>query len=128
MIPYIKIPDFHPFQITWLPLHPFGLLVATGVLLGTVLANRRARKRGLDLEQLNSFITWMLVGGFTGGHVLDELLYDPHRVIENPISLLMLWAGLGSFPGFLGGVIGVVLWKFFDYRPASPGGRSHFVR
>lgn len=128
MIPYIKVPDFHPFGITWLPLHPFGLLVATGVLLGTVLANRRARKRGLDLEQLNSFITWMLIGGFTGGHVLDELLYDPHRVVENPISLLMMWAGLGSFPGFLGGVIGVVLWKFFDYRPKEPGGRPHFVR
>jgi phosphatidylglycerol:prolipoprotein diacylglycerol transferase len=128
VIPYIKVPDFHPFHITWLPLHPFGLLVATGVLIGTVLANRRARKQGLDLEQLNSFITWMLVGGFTGGHVLDELLYDPHRFLENPISILMLWAGLGSFPGFLGGVIGVVLWKFFDYRPTTPGGRSHFVR
>ena len=128
MIPYIKVPDFHPFGLDWLPLHPFGLLVATGVLLGTMLANRRARKRGLDLEQLNSFITWMLIGGFTGGHILDELLYDPHRVVENHISLLMLWAGLGSFPGFLGGVIGVVLWKFFDYRPTTPGGRSHFVR
>jgi len=128
MIPYVKVPDFHPFQITWLPLHPFGLLVATGVLIGTMLANRRARKRGLDLEQLNSFITWMLIGGFTGGHILDELLYDPHRVVENPISLLMLWAGLGSFPGFLGGVIGVVLWKFFDYRPAAEGKRGRFVR
>jgi phosphatidylglycerol---prolipoprotein diacylglyceryl transferase len=128
MIPYVKVPDFHPFNLTWVPIHPFGLLVATGVLIGTVLANRRARKRGLDLEQLNSFITWMLVGGFTGGHILDEVLYDPHRIVDNPISLLMLWAGLGSFPGFVGGVIGVVLWKFFDYRPTTPGGASHFVK
>ncbi len=128
MIPYIKVPDFHPFGITWLPIHPFGLLVATGVLIGTVLANRRARRRGLDLEQLNSFITWMLVGGFTGGHVLDEILYDPHRIVENPVSLVMLWAGLGSFPGFLGGVIGVVLWKFFDYRPKKPGERARWVK
>jgi phosphatidylglycerol:prolipoprotein diacylglycerol transferase len=128
MIPYIKVPDLHPFSITWIPLHPFGLLVATGVLLGTILANRRARRRGLDLEQLNSFITWMLIGGFTGGHVLDEILYDPHRIAENPLSLLMLWAGLGSFPGFLGGILGVVLWKYFDYRPKAPGGPSGFVR
>jgi phosphatidylglycerol:prolipoprotein diacylglycerol transferase len=128
MIPYIKVPDLHPFHITWLPLHPFGLLVATGVLLGTMLANRRARQRGFDLEQLNSFITWMLVAGFISGHVLDEILYDPHRIVENPLSLLMLWAGLGSFPGFLGAAIGVVLWKYFDYRPKAPGARPWFVR
>ncbi len=128
MIPYIKVPDFHPFHLAWLPLHPFGLLVATGVLIGTMLANRRARKRGFDLEQLSSFITWMLVSGFICGHVLDEILYDPHRMVENPLSLLMLWAGLGSFPGFIGAAIGVTLWKFFDYRPVAQGGRPRFVR
>jgi phosphatidylglycerol:prolipoprotein diacylglycerol transferase len=128
MIPYIKVPDFHPFGLTWLPLHPFGLLVATGVLIGTMLANRRARSRGFDLEQLSSFITWMLVSGFIFGHVLDEILYDPHRIVENPLSLVMLWAGLGSFPGFVGAAIGVTLWKFFDYRPIVKGGRPRFVR
>jgi phosphatidylglycerol:prolipoprotein diacylglycerol transferase len=138
MIPYIKVPDLHPFHITWLPLHPFGLLVASGVLLGTMLANRRAKRRGFDLEQLNSFITWMLVTAFVSGHVLDELLYDPHRLVEpvaiggielpGPFSLFMLWAGLGSFPGFVGAATGVVLWKYFDYRPTKPGGRSWFVR
>jgi phosphatidylglycerol:prolipoprotein diacylglycerol transferase len=128
MIPYIRVPDLHPFGITWIPLHPFGILVATGVLLGTVLANRRARKRGFDVEQLNSFITWMLVGGFVSGHVLDEILYDPQRIVENPKSLLMLWAGLGSFPGFIGAALGVTLWKYFDYRPKAPGKRATFVR
>jgi phosphatidylglycerol:prolipoprotein diacylglycerol transferase len=128
MIPYIKVPDFHPFHLAWLPLHPFGLLVASGVLIGTMLANRRARKRGFDLEQLSSFITWMLVSGFICGHVLDEILYDPHRMMENPLSLLMLWAGLGSFPGFVGAAIGVTLWKFFDYRPIVQGGRPRLVR
>jgi phosphatidylglycerol:prolipoprotein diacylglycerol transferase len=127
MIPYIKVPDLHPLGITWLPLHPFGLLVATGVLLGTMLANRRARKLGFDLEQLNSFITWMLVCAFVSGHVLDEILYDPKRIVEDPKSLLMMWAGLGSFPGFVGAVVGVVLWKFIDYRPRTPGGRAWFV-
>jgi phosphatidylglycerol:prolipoprotein diacylglycerol transferase len=103
-----------------------------------MLANRRARQRGFDLEQLNSFITWMLVCGFVSGHMLDELLYDPHRLVEPVVlngvrlpgvfSLLMLWAGLGSFPGFIGAAIGVTLWKYFDYRPREPGGRPWFVR
>jgi phosphatidylglycerol:prolipoprotein diacylglycerol transferase len=111
MIPYIHVPDLDLFG---LPLHPFGLLVATGVIIGTALATRRARRRGFDLDKLNSFITWMLVAGFIGGHVLDELFYHPRQAIEDPISLLKLWTGLSSFGGFTGAFIGIVLWKFFD--------------
>jgi phosphatidylglycerol:prolipoprotein diacylglycerol transferase len=78
---------------------------------------RRARRLGLDLERLNSFITWMLVAGFVGGHVLDELFYHWDRVKEDPLSLVRLWDGLSSFGGFTGGVIGVVLWKYFEATP-----------
>src|SRR5262249_9531109 len=111
MIPYIHVPDLNLFGLT---LHPFGLLVATGVIIGTALATRRARKRGFDLEKLNSFITWMLVAGFMGGHMLDEIFYHPHELLTRPWSILFLWEGLSSFGGFTGALIGIVLWKFFD--------------
>ena len=120
MIPYIKVPDFH---LGPLPLHPFGLLVATGVLVGTALAMRRARRGGYDIELLNSFITWMLVGGFVGGHVLDSIFYHPDEVLRRPWSLVMLWEGLSSFGGFVGGLIGVLLWKYFEWRPRLAGQR-----
>ena len=114
MIPYIKVPDLH---IGPLPIHPFGILVATGVLVGTALATRRARRLGFDVYKLNTFITWMLVAGFIGGHVLDELFYHWDEAVKHPLSLLTLWTGLSSFGGFIGAVIGGVLWKFFEYRP-----------
>jgi phosphatidylglycerol:prolipoprotein diacylglycerol transferase len=56
MIPYIHVPDLH---VGPLPLHPFGILVATGVLVGSSLATRRARALGYDLAMLNSCLTWM---------------------------------------------------------------------
>jgi phosphatidylglycerol:prolipoprotein diacylglycerol transferase len=114
MIPYIHVPDFH---ILGLPLHPFGLLVATGVIIGTALATRRARLRGYDLDKLNSFITWMLVAGFMGGHMLDEIFYHPAELVKRPWSLFLLWEGLSSFGGFTGALIGVVLWKYFEAVP-----------
>jgi phosphatidylglycerol:prolipoprotein diacylglycerol transferase len=98
-------------------LHPFGLLVATGVIVGTALTTRRARSRGIDLDKLNSFITWMLVAGFIGGHVLDQIFYHPAEILRRPWSLLMLWEGLSSFGGFVGGLIGVLLWKYYDLEP-----------
>lgn len=114
MIPYIHVPDL---KLLGLTLHPFGLLVATGVVIGTALATRRARQRGFDLDLLNSFITWMLVLGFIGGHVLDEIFYHPDEILKNPLSLIKLWEGLSSFGGFSGAFIGIVLWKYFYSSP-----------
>jgi len=119
MFPYIHAPDTQiPIPgIGKLPLHPFGVLVATGVMVGTWLAVRRARARGVDLDKLNSFITWMLAFGFAGGHIFDQIFYHPKEIFENPLVLLMLWKGLSSFGGFLGALIGVVLWKYFYAVP-----------
>jgi phosphatidylglycerol:prolipoprotein diacylglycerol transferase len=114
MIPYVHVAD--PGFI-----HPFGLLVATGVLIGIWLATKRARANGYDVDRLNSFITWMLVCGFIGGHVLDELFYHPHEVAEDPLSLLMLWKSLSSFGGFIGAFIGIVLWKYYWFDSKFPG-------
>jgi phosphatidylglycerol:prolipoprotein diacylglycerol transferase len=114
MIPYIHVPDLHLGPLT---LHPFGLLVATGVIVGTALATRRARRLGVDLDRLNSFITWMLVGGFIGGHMLDQIFYHPSEIARRWYSLFLLWEGLSSFGGFTGGLIGVLLWKYFELLP-----------
>lgn len=114
MIPYIHIEDL---QLGPIALHPFGILVALGVVLGTALAKRRARALGLDPDTLMSFVTWMLVGGFVGGHVLDELFYHPKEFLAAPWTLLYLWAGLSSFGGFIGALVGATLWKYFEARP-----------
>ena len=110
MVPYIHVPDFH---VGPLPLHPFGILVATGVLVGSSVASRRARSLGYDLVKLNSFVTWMLVSGFLLSHVLDELFYHWEDVVSRPWSLAMPWEGLSSFGGFIGALVGIVLWKYF---------------
>jgi phosphatidylglycerol:prolipoprotein diacylglycerol transferase len=110
MIPYIHVPDLH---LGPLPLHPFGILVATGVLVGSSVATRRARSLGFDLVKLNSFVTWMLVSGFVLSHVLDDLFYHWDEVVKRPWALAMPWEGLSSFGGFVGALVGIVLWKYF---------------
>jgi phosphatidylglycerol:prolipoprotein diacylglycerol transferase len=110
MIPYIHVPDLH---IGPVPLHPFGILVATGVLVGSSVVTRRARSLGYDLVKLNSFVTWMLVAGFVLSHFLDSLFYHWDEVLKRPWSLAMPWEGLSSFGGFVGAFVGIVLWKYF---------------
>jgi phosphatidylglycerol---prolipoprotein diacylglyceryl transferase len=113
MLPFIRIADL---QIG-IPIHIFGLLVATGVMLGTVLTVRRARQRGVNVDELNSFITWMLVSGFLGAHWLNDLMYEPKLVMKDPLRLLRIWESISSFGGFVGAIVGVLLWKYIEAVP-----------
>jgi len=61
VIPYVHI---EPIKIGPLALQPFGVLVALGVIIGYSLALRRARRLGVDVIQLRSFIGWILLCGF----------------------------------------------------------------
>jgi phosphatidylglycerol---prolipoprotein diacylglyceryl transferase len=107
MLPYVDPPN-----LPW-PLHWFGLLVATGVLLGITLARRRAPRWEIDLTRLDSFIGWMLIAGFAGGHIFDEIFYHPEQIVRKPLSLLNPLEGLSSYGGFLGALLGILLWKRF---------------
>ncbi len=119
MLPWVHVDDL---RLLGIPIHPFGLLVATAVIVGSMLARWRARKRGLCLDKLESFIGWMLLCGFVSAHVLDEILYRPREVLEHPVSLLYFWNGIGSFSGWLGALVGVVMWRRFEWRPVRSFG------
>jgi phosphatidylglycerol---prolipoprotein diacylglyceryl transferase len=114
MLPYVHVADLEVFGLR---LHPFGMLVVLAILSGTALARWQAKKRGLDLSQLESFIGWMLFAGFLSAHALDAILYHPRQVLARPWSLLFFWEGIGSFSGFFGALVGVVMWRHFEWRP-----------
>lgn len=124
LIPYISLPELpiigkHTIEVLgrvetigpW-TIKPFGTLVATGVYLGALLAMRYAKKREMHAQAFSSFMFWVLVFGFAGGHVLDEIFYHPAQVVRDPMSLLRIWAGLSSFGGFTGGLIGCFAFKY----------------
>lgn len=124
MIPYIEQPKL---PIGPLTIHAFGALVATGVIVGTEILRRRAMRDGLDPRYVQRLITWVLVGGFVGAHLVDRFIYFPRETLENPWTIVMVWQGISSFGGFLGGAIAAVaflrrvklpdsatLWRYLD--------------
>ncbi len=120
MLPYVTLPVIHvagPIDI-----QPFGLLVVTAIFVGTALARWRAPRLDIGRDELDSFFTWMLVGGFVGAHVLQIVFYHPEKILSDPLSLLRLWEGISSFGGIIGGMIGFLLWKRF-----RGGGQSVFA-
>ncbi len=130
-IPYVEIPDLTLIPQDFfgggvppvdLSIKPFGALVAIGVGLSSFLAVRQARRLGFNPAAFTSFCAWVLAVGFFGGHFFDTLFYFPERVVENPLSLFMVWNGLSSFGGFMGAVIGAFAWQFRYKRPMLPYG------
>ncbi|MBX3268862.1 MAG: prolipoprotein diacylglyceryl transferase [Sandaracinaceae bacterium] len=115
----IPLPDVSvlPDRIT---LHPFGALVAAGVLLGVSVASRRARIEGIHPRVLGEMAAYVLVGGFVLGHVLDAVFYHWEVVRENPAFVLQLWNGLSSFGGFAGAIIGGLVWLARRRYPLLP--------
>jgi phosphatidylglycerol---prolipoprotein diacylglyceryl transferase len=92
-----------PLAIRW-----YGFLIALGVLIGSVLATRLAKRRGLDPDKLLDMAVWLVVAGIVGARLV-YVLTSPSAFFGpggNPLSALYVWQGGISFHG---GVIGVML-------------------
>ncbi len=117
MLPYFSQPRLALGPLT---IHAFGVLVAAAVLVGSELVRRRALKEGLQPAMAARMVTWILLVGFAGAHLVDRLVYFPRDTLANPVSLVRFWEGLSSFGGFIGGGLGA--WLFF--RRVDTGGNT----
>lgn len=119
MLPYVTVPTLN---LGPLKLQPFGVLVVTGIIIGTALARWRAPRYGIARDTLDSFVMWMLGGAFVGAHMLDAIFYHPDELAARPWSIFFLWEGLSSFGGFIGCLAGGLIWKY-----VRGGGKSILV-
>lgn len=110
-IPYVVAPEKRFEDIPLIgefTLQIFGVLVATGVILGMRLCLKYAKERDIDEFIVRDMIFWVLVVGFVVAHWVSVIFYFPERVKENPWVLLMIWNGISSVGGFLGAFIGMM--------------------
>jgi len=115
VIPYFEQPRISLGPIT---IHAFGVLVAVAMIVGMRFVRRRAAADGLKPLVADRLVTWVLVGGFIGAHLVDRLIYYPAETLARPLTLLMFWDGLSSFGGFVGAIVGAL--QFFRKHPQLP--------
>lgn len=108
MLPSLYIPPHKLFG--YVPIHPFGVLVALAVIVGFHLGRRRAGKIGLDPDIMADGMFWVLVAAFIMAHIVSDIFYYPEEVRKNPLTLLAVWRGLSSFGGFVGGALGALVY------------------
>lgn len=72
-------PEFKvgPLTLAW-----HGLTIAVGILLGTLVAVRYARARGLDTERVQTLVLLLVFAGVAGSRALYLMQHDPGGLIQ----------------------------------------------
>lgn len=120
MVPYIQIP---PLEIGSEKIFAFDILVAIAIIVGVIVAERRARRLGLDNRVIADVALWAVIPGFLISHWVAMFAYGkPAFAWETWYDVFAVWNGMSSVGGFLGGAGGVIFyfkWKKIPLWPYS---------
>jgi phosphatidylglycerol---prolipoprotein diacylglyceryl transferase len=109
-----------------LPLHTYGLMIAAAFLLGIFLAQKEARRQGLDADRIGDLAFWILVAALVGSRVYFILVnwddYFGDGLGRALPRILAFWEG-GLV--FYGGFIGAALTAFWYMRKHRMGFLRH---
>lgn len=84
----------------------FGILIGWRICLGAVqrLSIWPHAVPPLDPRQIETLLTWIILGVIVGGRLGFVLFYQPIHYLTNPLEILMVWQGGMSFHGGFAGV------------------------
>ncbi|MFW2386960.1 MAG: prolipoprotein diacylglyceryl transferase [Polyangiales bacterium] len=119
----IPLPFSLPVLGDTLSIQPFGVLVATGVLLGAWVAGRFAQRNDLDPVATGDLVTYAVVTGFILGYFLNGFFYEREtfmEILRDPSLLFSTWLGLSSYGGFFGGILGCFIWRYRTKKELLP--------
>ena len=85
----------------------YGLLIALAILLGAVLCQREARRRGLPPDTGIDMILWAVPPAVIGARLYYVAFRWPYYA-ANPLSALYFWqGGLAIYGAVIGGFLGL---------------------
>jgi phosphatidylglycerol---prolipoprotein diacylglyceryl transferase len=114
----------HPvlFQLGPITVYSYGILVATGVLVGIWYASRRAPRSGLNPEKVWNLGIYIVFSAMIVAKVWlifsawDYYVANPGQIF----SIATLQSGGTFYGGFVGGVLAIYLYTHFQRMPVIP--------
>jgi phosphatidylglycerol:prolipoprotein diacylglycerol transferase len=89
-----------PITIYW-----YGLLIALGILLATLISVKIAKKYQIKPDQIFDLAFWLVIFGIIGARLYETLLF-PSYYWGEPINVLKIWeGGLAIHGGIIAGII-----------------------
>lgn len=110
------------FEIGPIKLYGYGLMIAIGVVLAFIVAEKRAPKKSLDADSIWSLGIWCAVGGFLGAKLL-YVITEWKSLFSGSLGLRDILYGFVVYGGIIGGILAGYLYckvkklnflKYFD--------------
>ena len=127
----IPSPDISYFDVGPVRIHIYALCILTGIVLATVIANRRLTKRGAESGVAIDIALWAVPFGIIGGRIFHVLTHLGDYFYEGAdlTAIFRIWEGglaiygalaFGTLGAWLGArFAGVRFWSFVD--AVAPG-------
>lgn len=115
MGPLIAAIPFFQLGVYWLPvpglgsipIDPWATLVCLGCIIGLEVGRYRTILLGIEVKDIVDGAVFSVACGFLMAHVVTVVAYHPERLAEDGIwAILRFWEGFSSFGGFIGAVLG----------------------
>jgi len=94
------------FQLGSLQVRWYGLMYVIGFVLGGFLGKKLAREKFFQIteKQVDTFITYTMVGIFVGARLVYCFVYNPSYYLQNPLEIPAVWHGGLSYHGAIIGL------------------------
>ena len=96
----------HVLAVRW-----YGLLFASGFVLGYYIMRKMFRNEGLSDELLDRLTVYTAIGTIVGARLGHCLFYEPQYFLSHPIEILKVWKGGLASHGAAIGIL-IALWLF----------------
>ena len=106
VLPSPEFQQIGPITLRW-----YGLLFASGFLLGYFITRKFFRDAGRSIEEVDLLLTYVLIATIVGARLGHVFFYEAEYYLSNPIEILYIWqGGLASHGGAIAILIGLYLY------------------
>jgi phosphatidylglycerol:prolipoprotein diacylglycerol transferase len=92
----------HPWQPV--PIHSYGVMLGTSMILGWFLTMRLAKQDGIPAESAGKIFMWSAVYSIVGARILYSIVQWDE--LQSPLDVLKIWqGGLVAYGGMIGGFL-----------------------
>lgn len=89
-----------PIQVKW-----YGILMATGVLVATLMAINEGKKRQIMPDDFIDFLLWAVPIGFIGARIY-YVVFEWGYFSQHPDQIIAIWnGGIAIYGGLIAGLI-----------------------
>ncbi|BAQ64191.1 prolipoprotein diacylglyceryl transferase [Geminocystis sp. NIES-3709] len=96
--------DVGPISLRW-----YGLLIASAVLIGVIIAQKLGKYRNIDPDLIGDLVIWLVIGAIPMARIY-YVLFEWQNYAQHPQDIIAIWqGGIAIHGAIIGGIIAILI-------------------